>query len=200
MRTREFARAAALALALAFPVAMLGGADAMASVSVAVSWDGLLALSTNAVVVTPTESLSVWEGGRIYTYTRVRVDRAVAGDLSAGSEAWVRTMGGIVGPIGQAVEGEAVLAPGLSCLLFLRPGPAGTFEVTARGQGQYAVVADDPSLPPRIARSHAVGMLVPRRPPSPALPQRLAVDVLHGKTVDDAAREVSSAWGPLHAK
>ena len=72
-------------------------------------------------------------------------------------------MGGIVGKVGQIVEGEAAFAPGETSLLFLRPGPVGAYVVTARGQGQFPVVADDPQQPAHIVRSHAVGMLVPPR-------------------------------------
>src|SRR5579872_6119804 len=98
--------------------AALAASDARASVSIQVTWDSLLRESTAAAVVTPTDAQSVWENGRIYTYTHVHVDRAVAGELATGSDAWVRTMGGIVGKIGQRVEGEAVLAPGHASLLF----------------------------------------------------------------------------------
>ena len=36
-----------------------------------------------------------------------------------------------------------MFAPGDTSLLFLRPGPIGAYDVTARGQGQFPVVADD---------------------------------------------------------
>jgi len=179
-----------IALALA-----LASSDARASVSIAVTWDGLLHESTEAAVATPFESRSVWENSRIYTYTHVRVDRPVAGDLAAGGEVWIRTMGGVVGKIGQLVEGEAVLVPGQSSLLFLHPGPVGAFEVTARGQGQFPVVVDEAAkAAPHLVRSHAVGALLPPRAGSP----RLAADVLHDRAVDAAAQDVAADWGRLH--
>jgi hypothetical protein len=194
----------ALLAALSFVLIGLIAAAASASVSIAVTWDGLLRESTAAAVVTPVEARSAWENGRIYTYTRVRVDRAVAGDLAAGSDAWVRTLGGVVDKIGQVVEGEAVLSPGKPCLLFLHAGPPGALEVTARGQGQFPLVADDPKLPPRVVRGHSVGALLPRaeiaRPGGVATASlRLAADVVNDRLVDDVVRDVAADWGRVHA-
>jgi hypothetical protein len=200
----------ALALVGGFVVALTAG-DVRASVSIAATWDGLLQESTAAVVTSPIESQSVWEGGRIYTYTHLRVDRAVAGGLPNGSDVWVRTLGGVVGKIGQIVDGEPVFVPGRSSLVFLHPGPIGAFEVTARGQGQFPVVADDPKVPARVVRSNTVGAILPRPAttrsragpggagdlPSGAL--RLAAEVVHGRTVDDVARDIVADWARTHA-
>jgi hypothetical protein len=172
--------------------------DAHASVSIAVTWGGLLRESTAVAVATPIESHSTWEGGRIYTYTRVRLDRSVAGELAGSSEAWVRTMGGVVGKIGQIVEGEAVLVPGQSSLLFVRAGPVGAFEVTARGQGQFPIVAGDANTLPRVVRSHALGALVAPQVLASSASARLAADVMHGRPVDDVAREVAADWSHMH--
>jgi hypothetical protein len=196
-----------LVCALAITTIPLAGAfiasDARASVSLAITWDGLLRDSIAAAIVTSVDSRSVWEDGRIYTYTRVRVDLPVAGDLGAGAERWVRTMGGVVGRVGQLVEGEAVLAPGEPSLLFVRPGPVASLEVTGRGQGQFPVVPADGNVAAHVVRSHAVGMLV--MPPSvgtvgaPA-PPRLAADVLHGRLVDEVEHAVVADWSRAHAR
>jgi hypothetical protein len=181
-------------------LAALFAADARASVSIAVTWDGLLRESTAAVLVTAFEGRAVWEGNRIYTYTRVHVDRGVAGELTTGDEAWVRTMGGVVGKVGQIVDGEPVLARGQTSLLFLHPiaaRPAGAFDVTARGQGQFAVVADE-KTPPHLVRSTSAGALVAPRVPGPAATPRLAADVVHGRAIDDVARDVTAAWSGTH--
>src|SRR5580700_6082924 len=103
---------------------------ASASVSIQATWDGLLRESTAAVVATSVETRSVWENGRIYTYAHLHVDRTLAGQVPSGAEPWVRTMGGVVGKVGQIVEGEAVLTAGESGLLFLHPGPPGAYVVT----------------------------------------------------------------------
>ncbi|MGO9839315.1 MAG: hypothetical protein ACLP1X_34475 [Polyangiaceae bacterium] len=197
---RVVPHALAMLLALSSPAwTALVPTNAYASVSIAVTWEGLLRESTAAAIVTPVEARSVWEGGRVYTYTRVHVDRPIAGELGAGGDAWVRTMGGVVGTIGQLVEGEAVLANGRSSLLFLHPGPAGTLAVTARGQGQFPIVADaDPAKPARVVRSNATGELLPPQRASTAGPV-LAGDMLHGRVVDDAVRSIVAAWSRLHA-
>jgi hypothetical protein len=181
--------------------------EASASVSIAATFDRLLREATVSAVVTPTEQRSLWENGRIYTYTRVHVDRAVAGDLATASDAWVRTMGGIVGKIGHSVDGEAVLTVGRPCLLFMHPGPIGAFEVTARAQGQYPLVTDD-TRAVRVIKSSGVGALLPPVPPSrtrvptpaPLAAQALAADVIHGRLVDDVARDIAAAWNKVHAR
>jgi hypothetical protein len=204
--TRLVSRAAAISLAFAaicpsivVSLVPILETPAAASVSLAATWDGLLRESTAAVLVTSAESQPVWENGRIYTYTRVHVDRPVAGSLATGSDAWVRTMGGIVGNVGQVVEGEASFAPGESSLLFLRPGPVGAFIVTARGQGQFPIVATGTAAP-RLVRSNSVGMLLaPPMAATATTPPLLAANVVHGRVVDDVARDIAAAWDGAHA-
>jgi hypothetical protein len=198
MRLRALVVAMGLA-ALPLGAVTVGG-DAFASVSIAVTWERLLHDSTAAAIVTPLESTAAWENGRIFSYTRVRVDRPVAGDLTAGSEAWIRTMGGVVGKIGQIVEGEAVLAPAQPSLLFVHAGPAGTLEVTARGQGQFPVVAPDAHSPPRVVQSQAMGALVQPHLVASSRAARLASDVMHNRPVDDVALDIAADWGRTHAK
>ena len=193
MRLRELAALVGLGLAAAAPVSP----RASASVSIEISWEALLHSSSAAVVATSVETRPVWEDGRIYTYTRVHVDRFVAGDLPDGGEAWVRTMGGVVGKVGQIVEGEAVLSIGETGLLFLHPGPPGAYVVTARGQGQFPLVhAADPKARPHLIRSNAAGGLLP---PSTASASPFAADVVHGRGVDEVARDVTAAWDRAHA-
>ncbi len=197
----SFARRARLgwtATGLAAALVVLAS-RATASVSIAVPWESLLRESSAAAVVTPGEARSAWEGGRIYTYTRAHVDRVLSGPLQAGSDVWVRTRGGVVGDIGQQVEGEAVLGAGQTCILFLHPAPAGAYLVTARGQGQLDLVADDPKLPARVVLRHELGqLLAPQTVPTQAAP-RLASEVVQGRSVEDVAREVAAAWARTHA-
>jgi hypothetical protein len=192
---------ALIAVVCAGAAAFVPAREANASVSIAVSWEGLLAASSAAAVVSPTEAYAVWEGGRILTYTRVHVDRPIAGDLSSNDVVWIRTRGGIVGHIGQQVEGEALLASGPSLVFLFRgaTSTSSTYEVTARAQGQFPVTADGTATPPRVSPNRACGMLVPRALPTPALPPRLASEVLSDRTVDDAAREIAAAWSAAHA-
>jgi hypothetical protein len=215
----RFPRTAALAacLSLALPLVATVTTDAQASVSIAVVFDALVRESSAVAIVTPVEQRSVWEDGRIYTYTRVRADQAVAGELATGGEAWIRTLGGIVGHIGQVVDGEAVLTMGRPSLLFLRPGTAGTMDVTARAQGQFAVTLDETKAQ-RLMRSSSVGaLMMPKSaqagaaqavvtpgangaaPASATQASPLAQDVLHNKKLDDGVRDITAAWKRLHA-
>jgi hypothetical protein len=184
-------------LTAALAASTLAADSASASVSIQVTWDGLLRESTAVVLATSVETRSVWENGRIYTYAHLHVDRAIAGELPTNADPWVRTMGGVVGKIGQIVEGEAVLSAGEVGVLFLHPGPPGAYVVTARGQGQFPLVPDaDPKAPPHLVESHSTGALLPPRP-APSSP--LAADVVHGRAVDDVARDVLAAWDRTHA-
>jgi hypothetical protein len=220
-----------LCLALAPLAAATVSSDANASVMIAVPFDSLVKDADAVAVIAPQESKSVWEDGRIYTYTRVKIEQPVAGDASTqgGGDVWIRTMGGVVGKVGQLVDGEPVFAANKPNLLFLRKFKAGgTWEVSARAQGQYPVVVDELSKKRRIIRSANVGMLLPPKrlqqdsaaagvgTPGPIAPQsadgqkpagdavadvskiRLAGDVLHDKPLDEAAKEIASAWKRLH--
>lgn len=154
-----------LALALAPDIAHLRLAPRPASAStvVEVSLAELAARSTAVIAGTALDSRSVWEstgGGRaerIVTYTRVRVDRVVGG--SAPAELWVRTLGGSVGHIGQRVEGEAVLVPAQSALMFLAARADGTHSVVGMAQGHYPLeTLPDASV--RIALPGPAGRVV----------------------------------------
>jgi hypothetical protein len=210
----------AAALAVAPVAALLVPSDAQASVSIAVAFDALVKDADSVGVVTPVEAKSVWEEGRIYTYTRVKVDQSVAGELGTGAEGWVRTMGGVVGKIGQLVDGEPVFTTGKPSLLFLRKfKQGGTWEVSARAQGQYPVIADETTKARKVIRAASVGVLFPPKPALAATEQpgavraqsidpsvpiaevakvRLANEALHDRALDDVTREVAASWKRLH--
>ena len=172
--------------------------DANASVSIAVTWEGLVSQSSAVAVLTAVESHGAWENGRIFTYTRLHVDRAVEGDMATGGEVLVRTLGGVVGEIGQRVEGEAAFDVGKPCLVFAHPGPPGAYVVTARGQGAFPVVPGaEPQAPPRVTKGASLGGLIP--PAAVGAKPRLAVEMVPGRLVDDVARDVASDWTRLHA-
>jgi hypothetical protein len=206
--------------------ATLVPSDAQASVSIAVPFDALVKDADQVAVITAAESKSVWEEGRIYTYTKVKFDQGVAGDLGAGADGWVRTMGGVVGKIGQLVDGEPVFVTGKTSLVFMRKFKGNdVFEVSARAQGQYPVLVDEKSKTRKVMRSSNVGMLLPPKDKvanasqvqtqslasgggggSSATQQgyptvvgpRLAQDVMHDKALDDVVREVATTWKKLH--
>jgi hypothetical protein len=188
------------ALLLAFVATILCFVPrADASVSIAVQWTDLLARSSDAVVALPAETRAVWENGRIYTYTRVGVDRALAGQLHTGDEVWVRTMGGIVGDVGQHVDGEAVLIPGRPSILFLQPSGTGSYDVSARGQGQFPVVLDE-NKKPKVIRSSSVGALMAPRGQPLVVQLVFAAEKLHGRPLDDVARDIAADWDHAHGK
>lgn len=211
---RRFGTVAILAT-LALPLAP---SDAGASVSIAVSFDQLCKDADTVAVITAGEGSAVWEDGRIVTYTKVHVDQGVAGDLAAGNDAVVRTMGGVVGKIGQLVDGEPVLQKDKPSLLFLRKFKTGSFEVSARGQGQYPVVVDEKTKMRKLVRSSSAGMILPPKaqqvPASGVQTQsvangdsritmpaamKLAHETLHDRLVDDGVKDIATAWKRLHA-
>jgi hypothetical protein len=164
-------------------------ASAEASVSLLLSLDELCAASTHVVVATAGERRSVWEdlpsGRRIVTYTRLAVERSVAG--APVKEVWVRSLGGVVGRLGQSVAGEAQMPAGSRALLFLSEA-RGVVVVAGRAQGHFPVKIDADGAV-RLAPSADAGMLVPRRGPTISARERLV-----GRTLDDAASEVTTAF------
>jgi hypothetical protein len=192
-----------------------------ASVSIAVSVAGLVKSSTAVAIVTATETKNGYEGSRIFTYTHVKVDRPIAGDIATGADAWIRSEGGIVEHIGMHVDGEPSLAVGKSSLVFLLPAMNGTtpvaglYEVTARGQGQFPVVIDAPTGRARVIKSATAGVTL--KPKTTAMSDtgpknassasaslsspnvRLAAEALHNREIDDVAQDIAHEWATYHA-
>ena len=208
--TFRFARALLFGAAITGSLALASHADA--SVSLAVLFDDLVAESATVDVVTPMEARSVWENGRIYTYTRLHVDSAIAGSAGVGSDVWVQTLGGEVGDVGQMVEGEANLAVGKQTLVFLRPASSGVFWVTARAQGQFPLRSEGVGAAAQLhlLKNGAVGAILPppphvvalaqKRAPAVAIATTPALDALHERVLDDAAKEIRAAWARTHAR
>lgn len=219
---KRLLRIALLGASLLVPAAAVtvSPTEAHASVSIAVGFDALVKDADVVAVVTPVESKSLWEDGRITTYTRVKVEQAVAGELGTGGEGWVRTLGGVVGKIGQLVDGEPVFVTNKSTLVFMHKfKTGGTYEVSARAQGQYPIVIDDVTKSKKLIRSANVGMLYPPKAKAPTVevqgplqPQtngstnatlssekiKLAQEVLHERAFDEATRDIAAAWKRLH--
>lgn len=191
MRVRALVLATALlvpaAIVLSPNVCDVGPGNANAAVSVVMSLNELVSTSTHVVVAKAAEHKSMWEetpsGKRIVTYTRLDVERSIAGD--AGSSIWVRTLGGAVGSTGQWVSGEAVITDGSRSVLFLTKSGS-TFGVTAMAQGHYPIVTEGAVT--RLAGSPDVGTLLQRRGPNIA-----AREVLVGATLDKALQLIGEA-------
>lgn len=161
-------------------------APAQAAVSIAYTLDKLVSESTAVVVATSVEQRSEWAelGGsrRIVTYTKLNVSEAVFGGATEGI--WVRTLGGVVGRIGQQVSGEATLSLDEKAVIFLTHAIDGAWVVTGMGQGHYPVrrVADVRApLVERLSASPQVGTLVARRAGEPLAHARLV-----GRPVSEA--------------
>ena len=191
MNRRAFLLASALALPPAVVLsadAPLAVADAEAAVSMLMSLDELVVASTHVVVATASDRYSAWEqlpsGKRIVTYTRLTVERAVAG--APPQEIWVRTLGGVVGKLGQSVAGEAQIATGSRSLFFLA-AVGDAVVVTGMAQGHYPIIADDKGVA-RLKPSPDPGMLVPRRGPSISAQERLV-----GGKLDDALALIAAS-------
>jgi MYXO-CTERM domain-containing protein len=188
------AMVAVLALVSAGSAGAIGlvSREASASVSVAAVFEELVRQSTAVAAVTPVERQVQWEDGRIVAYTRVRVDSAISGELP--QDVWVRTLGGEIGKVGQIVEGEPSFVVGQPSLVFLRARARG-FEVTARAQGQFAIVAGADKVS-RLTSARNVGAVLP----AAAGVARVAREVLEGRELLDASREIAATWARVHAK
>ena len=120
----------------ALPLALLllgpAVAPAVASVVVAQSIESMAREARTVVRGTVRASSSAWDDAhrRIHTYSEVEV-----------REVWVRTLGGVVGDVGQRVDGVARLSPGEDVVLFLRADPkdAELFSVIGLSQGKLRV-------------------------------------------------------------
>ncbi len=119
---------------------------ARAMIARALTLSELVAQSQHALVATPLDLSSTWEsvGGRsrVVTYARVRTEYSIDGRASASPELMVRSLGGVVGHIGQIVPGEAILRRGATAVLFLQAINPDVFCVTAMSQGHYPVFSD----------------------------------------------------------
>jgi hypothetical protein len=150
---------------------MLGGVrSAEASVSLAVHFDDLVERADGAAVVIPQESYSTWEGSKIVTYTRVRVERPVTG-LSS-EPFWVKTLGGIVDKLGQSVAGEPVFVAEKSTLIFVKriestkvgkAAGAANMLVVERAQGQYRIEKDVKTGRLKLGTHVDAGVLLPAK-------------------------------------
>jgi len=175
---------------------LIASSHAHASVSVAASLDELLRDSTSVALVTPLAARAEWQGRRIVTYHRLRVDSSVSGDAPPG-EVIVETLGGQVGKIAQRVEGEPDFSRGEPALVFLRAGREGALFVTKRGQGQFRLRAAAGRF--TLLRNAELGKLLPaRRGVAPRA--EAAVLELHGVALETAIARIGQRWGQIHAR
>jgi hypothetical protein len=142
--------------------------------------------STNIVAAHPVSSRSEWAwtagAQRIVTRTRLRVEEGIAGQVAAGQELEVTTLGGTVGDVAQLVLGEAQLKLGESALFFLAPLEQG-YRLVGRSQGHYPLV----QMPAGVGSPGALArILVSRQLPHLMGPGVPAGSELQGLTLQQA--------------
>ena len=122
-------------------------------------------------------------GGRrmLVTESRLRVEGVLAVQAPSETELVVRTLGGRLGNEGELVHGQAELARGERCTVFLERGPDGVCWVTGMAQGHYPLERANGSLTLRA---------------SPQLPTILdwegsAVKRLTGTRLEEAERAIA---------
>jgi hypothetical protein len=101
---------------------------------------------------------------RIQTWTTVRVTEVLKGE--AGASVRVRQPGGIVGEVGQLVEGAVRFQPDEEVLLFLEhPGDNGwVYVVSGMSLGKFSIQRGPLGAPPRAIRdTKGVGLYAPRK-------------------------------------
>lgn len=172
---------------------------ARAGAALPVPLNELISRSRLSLVGTARQASSVWEGSgggrRIVTYSRVEVHQRLDGQSVSTSELFVRTLGGAVGELAQAVHGEAQLELGKPAVFFLRDlaiAPEGSdaavgdvFVITAMAQGHYPLLKDNEGTD-RLTLSPKLGDFLRADP-------HCAVNKLRGKSVADAERLVLAA-------
>ncbi len=193
-----------LAFGFAACVVSLGTAtfsppSAYASTAIALSLDDLVDRSESVIVAIPKSKQSRWEGGRIITYTTVAIDTAVAGKGKAGETMTIRTLGGVVGDIGQITHGEAVLPLDKPLMLFLRALPSGnkaapgSMVVTGMAQGALPIEIGADKVARVVARPADL-VLVPNAKVDPKLQKPAAAITLGGKALPAAVTEIRTVW------
>lgn len=181
-RRRSLVGLSASALTMGLPIATQAGA------AVPVPLPELIANSRMALVATPREAVSNWEGAgssrRIVTYSRLEVHQPMHGHHPDSSQLYVRTLGGRVGDIGQVVHGEAELTLNQASVFFLHDIESELFRVTAMAQGHYPLLRDGEGVD-RLTTSPKLADFVVQDP-------HCAVVKLRGKTVSAAERLLAS--------
>lgn len=76
---------------------------------------------------------------RIVTDIKIQVSESWAGKQSAGKTITVRTLGGVVGEVGERVEHQPVFGPNEEVVLFVQDDGQGNVRCVYEAQGKFAV-------------------------------------------------------------
>ena len=126
-------------LLLAVGLSLGCAVSALASVILPLSLDELIDRADVVVHGKVVAQDSAWEGGRIVSRSRVRVEGALKG--APGREVVLRSQGGVVDGIGQKVYGEASFAVGEELVVFGRHLGA-ELRAVGMAQGKFRVVTE----------------------------------------------------------
>lgn len=155
----------------------------------------MLAAGADVIVIaTALESRSVWEDGAIWTYTRARIERYVAGQIERGVAPWIRARGGIIGAVSQFVDGEPVLQKGWPALLFLARVPGPAYEVLAGAGGQF------PLIPREDGRDGVSVITAPWLRLLGPVSGPITREPFGDASLDDIARTLAKAWAKYHKR
>jgi hypothetical protein len=118
---------------------------------------------------------SFWQGTRIYTRVEVAVEEVWVGRTPRTKTIDVITLGGVVGTIGQHVEGVAPLPEDTRVVLHLKARSPGEYVPVALAQGVWHVQAPAASgIEPRLSRPSPDRVVFAQGQIPEAAPQTLA--------------------------
>lgn len=122
-------------------VALLMAATSSDAMVVRMSMDDLVQESADIVQgqVVSRESHMLDGSNRIVTDTQILISESWAGKQSAGKTITVRTLGGVVGEVGEMVEHQPVFGATEEVVLFVQPDGQGNVRCVYDSQGKFAV-------------------------------------------------------------
>jgi hypothetical protein len=136
-------------------------APARAALAVPASVEELARASEAVVRGKVASARAHWSSDGLRIFTTVEVEVAATWRGAAPARVQVRVPGGVVGDLGQRVDGMATFAEGEEVVVFLaRPGAAGPYQVAGVAQGKFVVAAGQA----RPDLSHTAFVEAPLRP------------------------------------
>lgn len=146
---------------------VLWGRLAEATIAFGLTLEALVRRSDRIVLGTPLASTARYidlpGSHRIVTDVVVRIDDVLAKAPPAAGEVVVRVLGGVVGKSAEFVDGQAELAAGAACVLFLCQADADVHWVAGMAQGHFPLRVDSAGTPRLAASPRLPELLHPER-------------------------------------
>jgi hypothetical protein len=114
-------------------------APARATTVKAISVRELATQADSIVIGVALKGEGYWDGGRIMTRVPVKIDEVLLGRNIAETVVTVTTFGGVIGALGQWVDGAARLYPAERVALFLSHNQRGEIVPVAMAQGVFHI-------------------------------------------------------------